>query len=161
MQKLKSYLKDNKDFIKKAEAIDNVSDDFYFVPVDVSSLYINTPHKEWIEAVKQRLQKLTLTLNNFVFNWKKSPEKKVVLWVQNMLLAMQMFLWFGLKKSSFPSLTNLSNSYLCFIDNIFLIWNGTKIQDFLKKSVNVIQPSDQNMRYQNQKSIFSTSQLLE
>ena len=39
------------------EAIDNVSDDSYLVSLDVRSLYTNIPHKERIEAVKQKLKK--------------------------------------------------------------------------------------------------------
>ena len=42
--------------------------------------------------------------------------------------------WFG-EKFIFPLLTNLSDFYLCFIDDIFLIWNGanTEFDNFLKK----------------------------
>ena len=83
VKKLKSYVKDTTDFIKKIKAIDHVSDDSHLVSVDVRSLYTNIPHKEEIEAVKQKLKKsnpsvsitviltflkLILTLNNFVFN---------------------------------------------------------------------------------------------
>ena len=57
VKKLKSYVKDTTDFIKKMEAIDNVSDDSYLVSLDVCSLYTNIPHKERIEAVKQKLKK--------------------------------------------------------------------------------------------------------
>ena len=71
------------DFIKKTEAIDHVSDGSCLVSLDVHSLYTSIPHKEGIEAVKRKLKKskpsisikvvltflkLTLTLNNFVFN---------------------------------------------------------------------------------------------
>ena len=83
VKKLKSYVKDTTDFIKKIEAIDHVSDDSYLVSLDVRSLYTNIPHKEGIEAVKQKLKKskpsisikvtltfskLILKLNKFVFN---------------------------------------------------------------------------------------------
>ena len=42
----------------------------------------------------------------------------------------------------FPLLANLIGFHLCFIDNIFLIWNGTKTEsdNFLKK-VNECQTS--------------------
>ena len=43
-KKLKSYVKDTIDFIKKIEAIDHVSDDFYLVSLDVPTLYTNAPH---------------------------------------------------------------------------------------------------------------------
>ena len=40
---------------------------------------------------------------------------------------MQIFLWDGLRKSLYLQLSQtLSDFYLCFIDDIFLIWNGTK-----------------------------------
>ena len=54
VKKLISYLKGFTDFIKKIEAIDHVSDDSYLVPLDVRFLYTNIPHKEGIEAVKQK-----------------------------------------------------------------------------------------------------------
>ena len=78
VKKLKSYVKGTMDFIKKIEAIDH-----YLVSLDVRSLYTSIPHKEGIEAVKQKLKKskpsisirviliflkLILSLNNFVFN---------------------------------------------------------------------------------------------
>ena len=49
--------------------------------------------------------------------------------------------WFE-EKFIFPLLTNLSDFYLRFIDDIFLIWNGTKTEfdNFLKK-VNECHPS--------------------
>ena len=43
-KKLKSYVKDTIDFIKKIEATDHVSDDFYLVSLDVPTLYTNAPH---------------------------------------------------------------------------------------------------------------------
>ena len=86
VKKLKSYVKGTMDFIKKIEAIDH-----YLVSLDVRSLYTNIPHKEGIEAVKQKLTKskpgisikvvltflkLILTLNNFVFNGINYLQKK-------------------------------------------------------------------------------------
>ena len=49
--------------------------------------------------------------------------------------------WFE-EKFIFPLLTNLSDFYLRFIDDIFLIWNGTKSEsdNFLKK-INQCHPS--------------------
>ena len=55
VKKLKSYVKDTAGFIKKIEAINHVSDDSYLVSLHVRSLYTNIPHKEEIEAVKQKL----------------------------------------------------------------------------------------------------------
>ena len=52
VKKLKSYVKDSTDFIKKIEVMNHVSDDSYLVSLDVRSLYTNIPHKEGVEAVK-------------------------------------------------------------------------------------------------------------
>ena len=83
VKKLKCYVKDPTNFIKKIEATDPLRDDSYLVSLDVCSLYTNIPHKEGIEAVKQKLKKskpsisikviltfskLILKLNKFEFN---------------------------------------------------------------------------------------------
>ena len=62
------------------------------------------------------------------------------------------------EKFIFPVLTNLSDFYLRFIDDIFLIWNGnkTELDNFLKKTVNAILASNLNMKCLKQKLIFST-----
>ena len=139
VKKLKSYVKDTTDFIKKIEAIDHVSDDSYLVSLDVRSLYTNIPHKEGIEAVKQKLKKskpsisikviltflkLILTLNNFVFNGINYRQKKVYAMGSYPNIFMG---WFE-EKFIFPLLTNFSNFNLRFVDDIFLIWNGTKTE---------------------------------
>ena len=67
--------------------------------------------------------------------------------------------WFE-EKFIFPLLTNLRNLYLRFIDETFLIWNGTKTEfdNFLKKSMNIILVSSLNTKCLKQKSIFLTPQ---
>ena len=114
VKKLKSYVKGTADLIKKIEATHRVSDDSYLVSLDVRSLYTNIPHKEGIEAVKQKLKKskpsinikviltflkLILTLNNFVFNDINYPQKKGCAMDTNLRLAMQIFLRDGLRRS--------------------------------------------------------------
>ena len=70
VKKLKSYVKDTTDFIKKIETTDHVIDDFYLVSLDVRSLYTNKPHKEGIEAVKQTLTKSKQVISiKFVLNF--------------------------------------------------------------------------------------------
>ena len=43
--------------LRKIKVIDRVNDDFYLVSLDFRSLYTNIPHKDRIEAVKQKLRK--------------------------------------------------------------------------------------------------------
>ena len=66
------------------------------------------------------------------------------------------------EKFIFPLPTNLSDFYLCFIDNIFLIWDVTKTEfdNFLKK-INECHPSIQfEYKMSKKKSTCSTPQCL-
>ena len=69
--------------------------------------------------------------------------------------------WFE-EKFILPLLTNLSDFYLRFIDDVFLIWNSTITESmtFLKTLMNVIQASNLSMKCLKQKPIFSTPQCL-
>ena len=146
------------DFIKKIEATDHVSDYSYLVSLVVWSLYTNIPHKEGIEAVKQKLKKskpsinikviltflkLILTLNNFVFNGINYLQKKgCTMGTKCAPSYANIFMdWFK-EKLIFPFLTNSSDFFLCFIDNIFLNWNDTKTEfDDFSKKINECYPS--------------------
>ena len=57
-----------------------------------------------------------------------------------------------------PLLTNLSDIYLRFIDDILLIWNGTKTEFDNLKNINAILAPNLNMKCLKQKLIFSTRQ---
>ena len=153
--------------------MDHISDDSYLVSLDVRSLYTNIPHKERIEAVNQKLKKsklsisikvilpflkLILVLNNFVFNAINYLQKKgCAMGTKCAPSYANIFMGWFEEKFIFPLLTNLSDFYLRFIDDIFLVWNGTKAEfdGFLKK-LNVIL----NMKCLKQKSISSTPQCL-
>ena len=119
------------------------------VSLDVRSLYINIPHKEGIEAVKRKLKKskpsisikviltflkLILTLNKFVFNGRNYLQKKgCAIGTKCAPSYANIFMGWFEEKFIFP---NLSHFYLRFIDDIFLIWNGTKTEfdNFFKKN---------------------------
>ena len=84
-----------------------------------------------------------LALNSFVFN--------VIYYLQKKGCAMgtkcapnyaNTFMGWFEEQFIFPLLTNFSDFYLRFIDDIFLIWNGTKTEfdNFLKK-INECHPS--------------------
>ena len=75
----------------RIEAVDHVSDDSYLFSLEVCSLCRDIPHKDGIEAVKQKLKKsktsisikvilsylkLISTLKNFVFNGINYLQKK-------------------------------------------------------------------------------------
>ena len=78
--------------------------------------------------------KLILTLNNFVFNGINYFQKKgCAIGAKCAPGYANTFVGWFEEKFIFPLLTNLSDFYLRFIDDIFLIWNGTKTEfdDFL------------------------------
>ena len=87
--------------------------------------------------------KFILTLNSFVFNGINYLQKKGCAMGNKCApsYANIFVSWFE-EKFIFPLLTNLSDFYLRFMDDIFLIWNGTKTEfdNFLKK-INECHPS--------------------
>ena len=93
------------------------------------SLYTNIPYTEGIEAVRKSLQKsktsislsiiisflkLILTLNNFVFNSVNYLQKKgcVMGWFEEHFI--------------YPLILRFGKFCLRYIDDMFLIWNGTQ-----------------------------------
>ena len=126
----------------------------FLVSLDVRSLYTNVPYKERIETVKQKLKnskptirikvilnflKSILTLNNFVFNGINYLQKKgCAMGTKGAPSYANIFMdWF-----IFPLLIKVSNFNLRFIDDIFLIWNGNKIEfDNFLKEINECHPS--------------------
>ena len=87
--KIKSYVKDTTDFIKKLSSISlDSTQDIILCTLDVTSLYTNIPHREGLQAVKNlltrerpssykpsnsyilKLLEMVLKLNNFQFNYK-------------------------------------------------------------------------------------------
>ena len=108
-------------------------------------LYTNISHKEGIQAVQQILKKsnpsisikvisnflkIILTLNNFVFNSINYLHKKdCTMGTKCALSYANIFMGWFKEKFLFPLLANLKEFYLRFIDDIFLIWNGTELMN--------------------------------
>ena len=82
--------------------------------------------------------KLILTLTNFAFNGKHYLQKKgCPMSTKCPRSYADIVIGFFEKKFVFPLLTNLSDFYLRFIDDIFLIWNGSKTEfDNILKTIN-------------------------
>ena len=57
MQKIKSFIKDTNDFLKKLNKLRDLPDDFILPTIDVVGLYPNIPHKEGLEAIRKALDK--------------------------------------------------------------------------------------------------------
>ena len=80
--------------------------------------------------------KIILTLSNFAFNGMNYLHKKdCAMGTKCASSHANIFMGWFEEKFIFPLLTKLSNFYLRFIDDIFLVWNGTKteVDNFLKK----------------------------
>ena len=56
-QKVKSFIKDTNDFLKKLNELRDLPDEFILCTIDVVGLYPNIPHKEGLEAIRKALNK--------------------------------------------------------------------------------------------------------
>ena len=56
-QKVKSFIKDANDFLKKLNELRDLSDHFILCTIDAVGLYPNIAHKEGLEAIRQALDK--------------------------------------------------------------------------------------------------------
>ena len=142
-----SCVKGTTNFLRKLDFfyIKSVPDNAYFVFLDVKSLHASIPNGEGIKTVKESFDKhtsknvatkvvgtfsaLILTLNNFVFNCKHYLQTKGC--AMRTICApsyANIFMDHFEKKYIYPFLQGLSLIYLRFIDDIFLIWTGTKEQ---------------------------------
>ena len=56
-QKVKSFIKDTNDFLKKLNELRDLPDDFILCTIDVVGLYPSIPYKEGLEAIRKALDK--------------------------------------------------------------------------------------------------------
>ena len=143
VKNIPSYVRDTTDFLQKLDKVKNIPNDCLLVTLDVKSLYTNIPNNEGIKAVREAYDNhpnktvatkviitflsLILTLNNFVFN--------SINYLQIMGCAMgticapayaNIFMAQFEKQHIYPYIKNKSILYLRYIDDIFMIWTGTK-----------------------------------
>jgi hypothetical protein len=143
VKKLKSYIQDTTDFLNKLDKIDNLPDEALLVTMDVKSLYTNIPHREGVNAVAQSLENndgnsfstrvilkflnLILNLNNFTFN------DDNILQIKGCSMGSKCScsyanIFMGKFESDYiyPTINDKSLCYFRFVDDIFMIWIGTK-----------------------------------
>ena len=144
VKELKSYVKDTTNFIKKVESQPPIPDNCFLVSMDVRSLYTNIPHKEGIEAVKESLEKkppsapiiviltflnLILTLNNFIFNGINYLQVKgCAMGTKCAPCYANIFMGKFEETYIYPRIKKHCILYLRYIDDIFMIWKGTKAE---------------------------------
>ena len=156
VKELKSYVKDSTDFIRKIDSMEKIPDNSILVTMDVRSLYTNIPNKEGIESVETTLKRknigtriistflrLVLTLNNFVFNSQNYIQiKGCAMGTKCAPSYANIFMGMFEERYIYPLIEKISNFYVRFIDDIFLIWTGTTDQLMkFKQQINEVHPS--------------------
>ena len=113
--------------------------------MDVSSLYTNIPHDEGLDALRENLNRrrnrsvatnvlvtlmsLILTLNNFIFNGINYLQiKGCAMGTNSSPSFANIFLGKFEEQFIYPFIQDLHKLYLRYIDDIFMIWTGTKEQ---------------------------------
>ena len=142
VKELKSFVKDSTDFIRKINSMEKIPDNSILVTMDVRSLYTNISNREGIEAAETTLKRknigttvtstflrLVLTLSNFVFNSQTYLQiKGCAMGTKCASSYANIFMGMLEERYIYPLIEKISNFYLRFIDDIFLIWTGTTDQ---------------------------------
>ena len=152
VKNIPSYVRDTTDFLQKLDKVKNIPKDCLIVTVDVKSLYTNIPNNEGIKAGREAYDNhptktvaakviitflsLILTLNNFVFN--SINYLQIVGCAVDTICApvyANTFMAQFVKQHIYLDIKNKSILYLQYIDDIFMIWTGTKqeLPIFLEK----------------------------
>ena len=145
VKEILSYVKERQDFLKKLEKVKDIPLDSLLVTLDVKSLNTNNPNNKGIKAVKKSYEKykektvstkviitflsLILTLNNFVLNCTHYLQTtSCALGTICALSYANIFMAIFEAKHIYPYIKEKSLLYLRYIDDIFMIWKGTKVE---------------------------------
>ena len=140
-----SYVKDTTDFITKIKDLGTLPPNSFPVSMGITSLYTNIPNDERLEALRQSLDSsqnqststkaivtlihLILALNNFVFNGINFLQTQGASMGTNTTPSFStIFMGYFEEIFIYPFIQNLHSLYLRYIDDIFMIWTGTKLQ---------------------------------
>ena len=142
VKNIPSYVRDTTDFLQKLDKVKNVPNDCLLATLDVKSLYTNIPNNEGIKAVREAYDNhpnksvatkviitflsLILTLNNF-FVFKLFTNNGMCNGYNLCSSILKYFHGTILKATYiYPYIKNKSILHLRYIDDIFMIWTGTK-----------------------------------
>ena len=155
---IKSHIKDTNHFLTELEKIPtSQSKESHLVTLDVRSLYTNIPNEEGINVIKNLLHRtrnklttvitaflwLILTLNNFTFNAENFLQLSgVAMGTKCAVIYANLFMNNFEENHIYDLLTDKCPFYKRFIDDIFLLWNGTleELEIFLEQ-LNQLHPS--------------------
>ena len=138
---IKSHINDTKHFLNElAKVPTSNSKNNYLVTLDVRSLYTNIPNEEGVNVAKDLLRRkqnklttvitallwLILTLNNFIFNATNYLQLSgVAMGTKCAVIYANLFMSHFEETYIYDLIRNKCNFYKRFIDDIFIIWNGT------------------------------------
>ena len=155
---IKSHLRDTNHFLTElAKVPATESKDSFLVTLDVRSLYTNIPNEEGISTIRNLLQRhqsrlttvitaflfLILTLNNFIFNGKNYLQLSgVAMGTKCAVIYANLFMSHFEDVHIYQLLANHCPFYKRFIDDIFLLWNGSEdeLKAFLEQ-LNQLHPT--------------------
>ena len=140
--KLPSHIKDTTDFIKRSCELRRVTKNCILATLDVSSLHTNIDTNEGLTIVEEEFEKAVwnnpsaktvasllekvLKLNNFTFNLEHFIQVKGTA-MGTRAAPNSANVYMGRLEDTFVYQRDCSNyiiDWICFIDDIFLIWNG-------------------------------------
>ena len=157
-EKLPSHIRDTSDFIRHLRILGQLPARCYLATLDVSSLYTNIDIDEGLTIVEEELEKANqsrptpntlscllekvLKLNNFIFNGEHYIQIKGTA-MGTRVAPNFANVYMGRLEDKFVYQTQWANwliMWVCFIDDIFLIWKGDKdsLIDFLDYLNNVV-----------------------
>ena len=149
-QKVKSFIKDTNDFLKKLNELRDLPDDFILCTIDVVGLYPNIPHKDGLEAIQKALDKredqtistdslillAECALKNNVFEHNMRYFKQLQGTATGTKFAPPYAILFisYLEDKILNSLVEKPLVWWRYIDDIFMIWQHgeEKLKEFLK-----------------------------
>ena len=151
-QKVKSFIKDTNDFLKKLNELRDLPDEFILCTIDVVGLYPNIPHKEGLEAIRKALNKRedqTISTDSLILLAECVLKNNV--FEHNMRYFKQLngtaigtkfappyaILFMGyLEDKILNSLVEKPLVWWHYIDDIFMIWQHgeEKLKEFLKNT---------------------------
>nr|XP_048677943.1 uncharacterized protein LOC125623125 isoform X1 [Caretta caretta] len=133
-----SYLQDTTDFLRKLQSIGDLPDNTILVTMDVEALYTNIPHKDGLQAVKNTIPD-NITANqvaelcDFVLTHKYfTYGDNVYLQISGTAMGTHMAPQYAnifmadLEQRFLSSRPLTPLLYLCYIDDIFIIWTHGK-----------------------------------
>ena len=169
--KIKSYVKDTTDFIRKIESL-KIPENCILVTFDVTSLYTNIPNKEGIEAVRNFLRLHTpkyastntvvtllhevLTKNNFEFNGKNYLQVGGTAMGTKLAPSYANIFMGELEEKTLQASEHKPLLWVRFIDDIFVVWphSEQKLHSFHEHLNSFHENIQYTMEFSKEKIVF-------